>query len=97
MKVYTKTYNVNYESLAHASPPLTVPVNKKTCFAIPFPSEGLLERLVVYQEDGSDTDFSVELLNSRLPFPPGDYADAATPTDNLENYRLQLPITGPIT
>jgi hypothetical protein len=65
-------------------------------FAIPFPSEGFLERLVVWQESGTPVDFSVELLNSQLPYPPGVYAPTDPPADELQAYRLQVPITQPI-
>lgn len=93
MKIYSKAYNVNYANIAKASAPLTVTANKMTCFQIPFPSEGFMERVVVYQATGTPVAFSVEILNSRIPYPPGDYTNGASPVDKLENYRIQSPAT----
>jgi hypothetical protein len=97
MKVYSKMYNANSANIAKASPPLTVTANKMTCFQIPFPSEGFMERVVVYQATGAPVAFSVEILNSRIPYPPGDYVNGAAAADKLENYRIQVPPTSALT
>lgn len=95
MKIYSTTYNTNFASIAKAKPPLSVPSGKMVCFQIPFPSEGFLERLIVYQATGTAVDFSVELLNSQIPYPPGQYNTGTAATDALEPYRIQIP-TGPL-
>lgn len=95
-KVYSKTYNTNYANISKASAPLSVAVSTKQCFRIPFPSEGFLEKLIVYQATGTSCAFEVELLNSAIPYAPGAFANAATPADNLAPYRIQVPATGPL-
>jgi hypothetical protein len=108
MRIYTKTYNSNYAHLAKASPPLAVPAGKMKCFEIPFPSEGFLERLIVWQVEceigpqgpqgiGGGYAFEVELLNSSLPYPPGVYDVDDMPADDLTAYRLQVPPTAALT
>jgi hypothetical protein len=110
MRIYTKTYNQHYAVISKASPPLEVPADSKVCFAIPFPSEGFLERLIVWQtydpnmgpqgpqgpQDVVGYDFEVELLNSRIPFPPGEYSTVQLAFDELTAYRIQRPPTAPL-
>lgn len=97
MKIYSKAYNVNYANIAKASPPLLVPSGKMGCFKIPFPSEGFMERVVIYQATGTSVAFGAELLNSQIPYPPGIYTSGASPVDKLEQYRIQSPNTAPMT
>lgn len=98
--IYTAAYTL--KAVAKARPPLAVAAAKKVVFALDFPAEGFLERLVVYQlpeadDGGAPVDFSVELLNSLVPYEPGEYDPAAVPADNLEPYRIQMPPTAPMT
>lgn len=73
--------------------PLLVPNGKMTCFQIGMPYEGFLERLVVWQASGTSCAFTVELLDSQVPYPPGSYTPGAAPADNLIAYRVQNPPT----
>jgi hypothetical protein len=85
------------EAVANARPPLVVPVGKKVSVPVNFPSEGFLSRLVVRQTGGTSCGISVELLTSKVPFPPATYNTADAPADGLEPYRVQMPPTGPLT
>lgn len=93
-----KTFGVNNRVRA----PLAIANGKKMCFAIPFPAEGFLTRLSVYQVPsanggGTSTAFEVELLMSSVPFPAGQYNLTDTPAIPLETCRVQIPPTGPLT
>lgn len=90
MKIYSRTYSEHYTQIAKALPPLAVPLGKKTCFQIPFPSEGVLEAVIVSQvsTDLVPASATIELLNSALPFPPGNYDILATSADAIEHYRI---------
>lgn len=96
MKVYTKTYSHLFESIAKAKPSLSVATGKMVSFQIPFPSEGFMERVVVKQASGTAVGYHVELLNSKLPYPPGVYNSGAGAADALQFYRIQIPPTGPL-
>src|SRR4051812_49465982 len=105
MKIYTKTYSPLYAEISKASPPLSVAAGKKKCFAVPFPTEGLIERVIVSQvpdntagfDGGPAVNFEIELLCSKVPFPAGLYDPGDAPRDTLEQYRIQMPPTGPLT
>lgn len=89
MKIYTRMYSEKYASIPKAHAPLIVTSGKKTSFAIPFPTEGILEGLVVSQVS-TDVQVAavVELLNSTIPFPPGDYGVSDAAAHKVEHYRI---------
>jgi hypothetical protein len=93
--VYTASYTD--QAVAKARAPLSIPADDLASFAIPIPADGFLTRLTVYQLTGTAVDFSVELLTSSIPYPPGNQAQAASPACPLEPFRVQLPMTGPLT
>jgi hypothetical protein len=101
MKVYPRLFSNNGSPLA--LPPLIVAGSTMECFQIPFPSEGSVAKLVVWQVPaagggGTPCAFNVELLNSQIPYPlsGNPYAVGATPADLLPAYRIQMPSTGPL-
>lgn len=95
MKIYTKTYSEKYEQIAKASTYLTVAANSKTCFAVPYPSEGIMETVVFSQvsTDSTRVAATLEVFNSQIPFPPGDYDVDDEAADKEEHYRIIPPIT----
>jgi hypothetical protein len=93
MKIYTRIYSAQYEHIAKAQAPLSVAAGKMVCFQIGFPSEGFMEKAVIWQASGTNAAFQVELLNSQIPYPPGVYTSNASPADVLNMYRLQIPPT----
>lgn len=108
MKIYSKFYTHLSASFPNATPgtingPFTVPTGKMVCVAVPFPPEGYFTRLVVVQVPsgsggGTAVPCQVELLNSAVPYPQAGnpYTSNASPADNLEHYRVQTPITAPL-
>lgn len=92
-------YTVSHTNLAvaKARPVLSIPTTKKSTFLIGMPPEAFLTRMVVYQLGGASTAFEVELFNSLLPFPVGDYNLADAAATKLEPFRVQTPPTGPLT
>jgi hypothetical protein len=95
LKIYTTTYSTQYNNIKFAKAPLFVPNGYLTCFKIPFPSEGFLERFIMSQATGTSCDFSVEILCSTIPYPPGNYVAGTLPVDALPFYRIQVPPTAP--
>ena len=95
--VYTATYAGLGLSNGQDRGVLSVPAGQMTCFQIPFLDEGFLDSLTVYQVSGTAVAFSVELLTSQVPYPPGNYTSGASPVAPLEPFRVQMPPTGPLT
>lgn len=85
-KVYVRRYTDNGTPLA--KPPITVTVGMQRSVEIPFPSEGYLTRLTVKQTDGTSVGFDIELLDSMVPYPPGETVVGAAAADDVELYRI---------
>jgi hypothetical protein len=81
-----------------ANRPLIVPSGMQECFQIPFAAEAFLIRAVFSQAGGNTCAASIEILNSKYPYPPGvPQASGTGAADNLPLYRITMPPTGPLT
>jgi hypothetical protein len=100
--IYTATYT-DQTGLYKARPVLLVPSAKMGSFQIPFKPAGYLTRLVVMQQPaagggGTSVAFTVELLTSQIPYPPGvAYATTDAPAVDMTPYRVQSPQTAALT
>ncbi len=86
-KVYGKKYTNSGPT--SALPAIVVPNGKLASVAIPFASEGYIDKLVVKQVAGTNRAAVVELLDSVVPYPVGTTAAVATAAaDPVELYRI---------
>jgi hypothetical protein len=85
-KVYVKKYTNN--GTPKALPAIVVGVGNLLSTAVGFPSEGYLTRLVVKQTGGTDVAFDVDLLDSKIPYPPSEVPVATLPADNIQLYQI---------
>lgn len=85
-KVYVKKYTNN--GTPKALPAIIISSGNLYSVAVGFPSEGYLTRLVVKQTGGTDVAFDVDLLDSKIPYPPGEYPDDTEPVDDIVLYQI---------
>lgn len=85
-KVYVKKYTNN--ASPKSLPSITIDSGNIRCIQVGFPSEGYLTRLVVAQTAGTSVAFNVDLLDSKIPYPPGEYPSGTLPLDNLQIYQI---------
>lgn len=86
-KIYVQRYTDN-EDLPRAKPPITISAGKRKSIKVPFPSEGYLTKVVVFQTSGTAVNFDVEIVDSEIPFPTGEAAYNAAPADDVDLYRV---------
>lgn len=89
--IYVKRYTNN--GSPKSQPAITVTAGKKRCVAVGFNSQGTISRITVKQTGGTPVAVTVELFDSQIPFPPGEYLSAASPADDLSLYRIMPPMT----
>jgi hypothetical protein len=63
------------------------------CIRVKSSSEGTLKQLIVLQTAGPAVAFTVELLASKLPYPPGLMPDTAVSAVPIQLYRVMAPIS----
>lgn len=86
-KIYSVIYSDN--GGPRAKPSIVIPAGDLRCERIKVYTEGRITQLVVKQVDGTPVDFKVELLKSRLPYPPNaEQSIPYTPTYGPEIYRI---------
>jgi hypothetical protein len=83
-------YVVHYsgQSTPKAKDPIAINAGKMKCVAVPFPSQGFVTKLIVVQSGGPAVGVAVELLDSKIPFPVGEYATGTAPLDELAHYQI---------
>ncbi len=91
-KVYVVRYTNNAD-LPKARPAITVAAAKMMSIKVPFFREGYVNRLVVKQTSGDPVVCLVDLLDSSIPYPPGEQDAETAPLDDLELYRIIEPQT----
>lgn len=91
-KVYSVKYTDNAD-LPRARAPIVINSGKLRSIQVPFLTEGYITRLTVKQTDGTDVDCYVEVLDSKIPYPPGEQDSGTEPDDDIELYRIMSPQT----
>ena len=77
------------EAIPKAKPAIHIPAGNLRCIRVKLYSEGRLTQVVVSQQSGTPVDFKVEVLKSKIPYPPDtNKAIPFTPLDNVEIYRV---------
>lgn len=76
------------------SPSVQIGAGQLTCIRVRSSSEGTLKQLIVLQTGGPAVAFTVELLASKLPFPPGLMPDTTVPAVPIQLYRVMAPMSG---
>jgi len=96
-------YPISYtdKNVAKARDPIEITAGKKRSVAVKAPANGRVQRLIVWQQPSADgggtpVDFEVELLDSKIPFPAGEYNSADDPADLLDAYRILVPPNAPL-
>lgn len=90
-------YSHLYQSLSSkVQNAVTITAGNKRCVKLAVPSMGFLEKLIVSQVPagsggGTSVAFTVELLNSVLPFSVGEHAVATAAAAPLPHHRVQTP------
>ena len=80
---------------------ISITAGNKKCVKLVVPSMGFMEKLVVSQVPsgsggGASVAFTVELLNSVLPFAEGETAVATAAAAPLEHHRIPPPVDAPL-
>jgi|SRR5947209_1641634 len=91
--VYVKRFTNN--GSPKSLPAITVTAGMKRSVAVGFNSQGTVSRVTVKQTGGTPCGVVVELFDSLVPFPPGEYSVAAAPADDVSLYRIMPPMDGP--
>lgn len=94
----TKVYSVKYTDnadLPKARAPISISGTKLRSVQVPFMTEGFITRIIIKQTSGDAAAAVVEILDSRIPFPPGEQDVAAAAADDVELYRIvdQVAVT----
>ncbi len=86
----SKVYSIKYTDadLPKARPAITIGAGNLRSVQIPFLTEGYVTRLIIKQTGGTSVAATVDLLDSRVPYPPGEQAVAASPADDIELYQI---------
>ncbi len=86
-KVYSIKYTDN-DDLPYARDPITVSASKMRCVQVPLTTEGRLTRLILTQTGGVDCDCLIDVLDSQVPYAPGEYTAGTAADDEIELYRV---------
>lgn len=86
MKIYSIKY-VNGD-IPRARDPIVVPHQKMVCVEVPLVSEGSLTRIIIKQIAGTAKQCKVRVLDSAIPYPPGEYAAGTAAADTVEMYEI---------
>lgn len=86
----SKVYSIKYTNadLPKSHPPITIGAGMMRSVRVPFLTEGYLTRIVIKQTGGANVPCTIEVLDSKLPFPEGEYSTATAALDDVELYRI---------
>jgi hypothetical protein len=86
----SKVYSIKYTgaALPKARAPITITAGNLRSVPVAFLTEGYITRLVIKQTGGTPVAAVVEVLDSKIPFPVGQYAVATAAADDIELYRI---------